>query len=48
LAETTEAAEKAAIEAALVTRQFHREQTAKLLGISLRTLPYKMSRYGLH
>lgn len=48
LAEATEAAEKGAIEAALATKQFHREQTAKVLGISVRTLHYKMSRYGLH
>lgn len=48
LAEATEAAEKGAIEAALAAKQFHREQTAKLLGISVRTLHYKMSRYGLH
>lgn len=48
LAEVTEAAEKEAIEAALASCGFHREQTAKGLGISVRTLHYKMSRYGLH
>jgi two-component system NtrC family response regulator len=48
LAEATEAAEKEAIQAALAARNFHREQTAKALGVSLRTLHYKMSRYGMH
>jgi two-component system NtrC family response regulator len=48
LAEVTEAAERAAIESALSINQFHREQTAKSLGISVRTLHYKMSRYGIH
>lgn len=48
LAEATEAAEKEAIEAALAACGFHREQTAHLLGVSVRTLHYKMSRYGLH
>lgn len=48
LAEATEVAEKSAIEAALAANEFHREQTAKSLGISIRTLHYKMSRYGLH
>ncbi|WP_164104180.1 sigma-54-dependent transcriptional regulator [Candidatus Laterigemmans baculatus] len=48
LAEACEAAEREAIEAALAARDFHREQTARLLGISIRTLHYKMSRYGLH
>lgn len=48
LAEATEAAEKVAIQAALVSTDFHRERTAKALGISVRTLHYKMSRYGLH
>ena len=48
LAEVTEDAEKDAIEAALAAADFHREQTAKSLGISVRTLHYKMSRYGLH
>lgn len=48
LAEVTEAAERAAIESALATNDFHREQTAKALGISVRTLHYKMNRFGLH
>jgi len=48
LAEVTEQAEKEAIGAALELLGFHREQTAKSLGISVRTLHYKMSRYGLH
>lgn len=48
LAEVTEEAEKDAIQAALAAAGFHREQTAKSLGISVRTLHYKMSRYGLH
>lgn len=48
LAEVTEEAEKDAIQAALAVADFHREQTAKSLGISVRTLHYKMSRYGLH
>ncbi|MCO8123608.1 sigma-54 dependent transcriptional regulator [Stieleria sp. TO1_6] len=48
LAEATEAAEKEAIETALAASDFHRENTAKLLGVSVRTLHYKMSRYGLH
>jgi two-component system NtrC family response regulator len=44
----TEAAEKAGIKNALVVNEFHREQTAKALGISVRTLHYKMNRYNLH
>jgi two-component system NtrC family response regulator len=48
LADATEIAEKATIQAALVARNFHREQTARALGISLRTLHYKMSRYSMH
>ncbi len=48
LAEVTEQAEKEAIQAALAVNDFHREQTARCLGISVRTLHYKMSRYGLH
>jgi two-component system NtrC family response regulator len=48
LAELTEAAEKEGIRAALAACDFHREQTAKALGISVRTLHYKMNRYGLH
>jgi DNA-binding NtrC family response regulator len=48
LTETTGEAEKDAIQAALAASDYHREQTAKALGISVRTLHYKMSRYGLH
>lgn len=48
LAEATELAEKAAIETALSTADFHRENASKLLGISVRSLHYKMSRYGIH
>ena len=48
LAEVTEGAEKEAIAAALAASDYHREQSAKLLGISVRTLHYKMNRYGLH
>jgi DNA-binding NtrC family response regulator len=48
LAEVTEAAEKDAIQSALTANDFHREQTAKALGVSVRTLHYKMNRYGLH
>ncbi|QDT26335.1 Transcriptional regulatory protein ZraR [Gimesia panareensis] len=48
LAEVTEEAEKEAITTALAACDYHREKTAKLLGVSVRTLHYKMSRYGLH
>jgi len=48
LAEVTEEAEKDAIGAALAAFDYHREQTAKSLGISVRTLHYKMSRYEMH
>lgn len=48
LAEVTEAAERDAIQAALAANEFHREQTARALGISVRTLHYKMNRYGVH
>ena len=48
LAEAAEVAEIAAIQAALAANDFHREQTAKELGVSVRTLHYKMSRYNLH
>ena len=40
-------AEKAAILAALAQCNNHRERTAQLLGISVRTLRYKMNRYSL-
>lgn len=48
LAAVTEDAEKRAIQAALAANSFRREQTAQALEISVRTLHYKMSRYGLH
>ncbi len=48
LADVTETAEKEAIQSALAANDFHREQTANALGISVRTLHYKMNRYGLH
>ncbi len=48
LADVTEQAEKEAILAALATCEYHRENTARALRISVRTLHYKMSRFGLH
>lgn len=48
LSDVVETAEKQAIQETLAANGFHREQTAKVLGISIRTLHYKMSRYGLH
>lgn len=48
LAEVAEQAEKQAIQIALQANDCHRENTAKALGVSLRTLHYKMSRYDLH
>ncbi|KLU05759.1 Response regulator of zinc sigma-54-dependent two-component system [Rhodopirellula islandica] len=48
LNEITEMAERTGIESALTAKDFHRERTAKALGISVRTLHYKMNRYGLH
>ena len=48
LSEVVEAAEKEAIQTTLAINDFHREQTAKALGVSIRTLHYKMNRYGLH
>jgi len=48
LADVAEAAEKEAIQAALAANNFHREQTAQSLGVSVRTLHYKMNRYGMH
>lgn len=48
LADAVESAEKTAIIAALAACDYHREQTAKMLGVSVRTLHYKMNRYGLH
>ena len=48
LAEIIELAEKDAIQNALSANDFHRELTAKSLGISVRTLHYKMNRYDVH
>ncbi len=48
LASAVEEAEKTTIITALAACEFHREQTAKLLGVSIRTLHYKMNRYDLH
>jgi two-component system NtrC family response regulator len=48
LAEITDAAEKSGIENALAANDHHREFTAKALGISVRTLHYKMNKYDLH
>jgi two-component system NtrC family response regulator len=48
LADVVERAEKEAILAALATCDYHRERTAAMLDISVRTLHYKMNRYGLH
>ena len=48
LAEITEKAEKSGIENALSINEHHRELTAKALGISVRTLHYKMNKYDLH
>lgn len=48
LADAVEQAEKSAILAALAACGNHRDQTAKTLGISIRTLHYKMNRHGLY
>lgn len=48
LADAVDECEKATIQAALDACNLHRENTAKTLGISVRTLHYKMGRYGLH
>jgi len=48
LAESVEDCERNAIISALEACEYHREKTAKRLGISIRTLHYKMSRYSLH
>ncbi|QDT07087.1 Transcriptional regulatory protein ZraR [Rubripirellula lacrimiformis] len=48
LAEAVEGCERETIELALQACNLHRERTAKTLGISVRTLHYKMGRYSLH
>ena len=48
LADAVEECERETIAAALEACEFHRERTAKQLSISVRTLHYKMGRYGLH
>ncbi|QDT04554.1 Transcriptional regulatory protein ZraR [Rubripirellula lacrimiformis] len=48
LAEAVEACERSIISAALAECNCHREKTAQRLGVSIRTLHYKMGRYGLH
>jgi two-component system NtrC family response regulator len=47
LEQAAQEAEKAAILAALEKSNQHRERAADLLAISVRTLHYKMNRYGL-
>jgi two-component system NtrC family response regulator len=47
LGQVVQEAERAAILAALHRCDHHRERTAQFLGISIRTLYYKMNRYGL-
>jgi two-component system NtrC family response regulator len=47
LEQAAQEAEKAAIVVALAKCNHHRERTATLLGISVRTLHYKMNRYAL-
>jgi two-component system NtrC family response regulator len=47
LEQAAQEAEKAAILAALARCDQHRERAAGLLGVSVRTLHYKMNRYGL-
>lgn len=48
LASAVAQAERQAIQVALAECGYHREKTAKLLEISIRSLHYKMTRYGLH
>ncbi|QDV66774.1 Transcriptional regulatory protein ZraR [Rosistilla carotiformis] len=48
LSDAVEHCERETISAALAACDCHRENTAKRLGISIRTLHYKMGRYGLH
>ena len=47
LEQAAQEAEKAAILAALTQSNQHRERAAALLDVSVRTLHYKMNRYGL-
>ncbi len=47
LEEAVQEAERQAILAALANCNQHRERTAQVLGVSVRTLHYKMNRYGL-
>jgi two-component system NtrC family response regulator len=47
LEEAVQEAERQAILAALAACRQHRERTAQVLGVSVRTLHYKMNRYGL-
>ncbi len=48
LADAVDECEKATIRSALEVCGHHRENTAKALGVSVRTLHYKMSRFELH
>ncbi|EMI27739.1 MULTISPECIES: sigma-54-dependent transcriptional regulator [Rhodopirellula] len=48
LSEAVENCEREMISTVLAECDFHRENTAKRLGVSVRTLHYKMGRYGLH
>ncbi|MFG0263251.1 MAG: sigma-54 interaction domain-containing protein, partial [Novipirellula sp. JB048] len=48
LADAVESCERETIQMALEACEMHREKTAKALGVSVRTLHYKMGRYGLH
>jgi transcriptional regulator with PAS, ATPase and Fis domain len=47
LEEAVEAAEREAITAALAGVNGNRREAAKALGVSLRTLFYKIERYGI-
>jgi DNA-binding NtrC family response regulator len=47
LATAVESAERATIAAALAATSRNRRDAAKLLGVSLRTLFYKLRQYGL-
>jgi two-component system response regulator AtoC len=48
LSDAVEETERQTILNALELAGFNRRRTAESLGISLRTLHYKMSRHGLH